>query len=147
MRQHTLDQGPQGNTRSYGGGFMYTFLNTLGLGKRFSRNRIAAIIKEVDPDGVRRRQEEISKSRGEYVVPGPNWVWSIDGYCKLRFAGIEIYAGVDGYSRFVPWLYVGICNGCAVSITSLLFISLFLFFYFSSPILILAKTQFTNLIF
>ncbi|PMD55866.1 uncharacterized protein K444DRAFT_82322 [Hyaloscypha bicolor E] len=55
-------------------------------------------------------------ARGEYNIYGPNFVWSIDGYCKLRFCGIEIYAGIDAYSRFVPWIYIGISNGCAVAI-------------------------------
>ncbi|PMD60768.1 uncharacterized protein K444DRAFT_721226 [Hyaloscypha bicolor E] len=54
-------------------------------------------------------------AREEYNIHGPNFVWSIDSYCKLRFCGIEIYAGIDAYSRFVPWIYIGISNGYAIS--------------------------------
>jgi hypothetical protein len=39
--------------------------------------------------------------RGEYWVPGPNYVWSVDGHMKLELFGIEIYAGVDAYSRYI----------------------------------------------
>jgi hypothetical protein len=32
----------------------------------------------------------------------------VDGYCKLEFFGIEIYAGIDAYSRYIVWFYVGV---------------------------------------
>jgi hypothetical protein len=34
-----------------------------------------------------------------YCVPGPNYIWSVDGHMKLELFGTEIYAGVDAYSR------------------------------------------------
>jgi hypothetical protein len=37
--------------------------------------------------------------KGEYIVPGPNWIWSIDGYDKLSPFGIEIYACINAYSQ------------------------------------------------
>lgn len=49
-------------------------------------------------------------------MPGPNFLWSVDGYCKLSKVGIEIYAGIDAYSRYIIWIYVGITNRTAVSI-------------------------------
>ncbi|KAH8772382.1 hypothetical protein BGZ57DRAFT_713837, partial [Hyaloscypha finlandica] len=61
------------------------------------------------------RSEEMKVARGEYNIHGPNFVWLIDGYCKLRFCGIEIYAGINAYSRFVPWIYIRILNSCAIS--------------------------------
>ena len=30
--------------------------------------------------------------------------------------GIEIYAGINGYSRFIPWFYYRISNNTAVSL-------------------------------
>jgi hypothetical protein len=44
LKQHTVDKGPQGNTRSYGSRLLYTYLNSLGGGKKFSRNRIASVM-------------------------------------------------------------------------------------------------------
>jgi hypothetical protein len=47
---------------------------------------------------------------------GPNDVWYIDGYMKLEPFGIEIYAIIDGYSRYIVWIYVGITARTAVSV-------------------------------
>ena len=49
-------------------------------------------------------------------MAGPNQVFSVDGYDKLKDFGFEIYAFIDGYSRFVPQIYVGIDNRTAVSV-------------------------------
>lgn len=49
------------------------------------------------------------KPRGEYIVDGPNAVWSVDGYEKLANWGIQIYAAIDAYSRYIIWFYVGKC--------------------------------------
>ena len=37
---------------------------------------------------------------------------------KLEPCGIEIYAGVDAYSRYIIWVYVGISARTAVSVLS-----------------------------
>jgi hypothetical protein len=73
-------------------------------------------VKELNPDGVYRRARDLQRHRGEYIVPGPNYLWSIDGHCKLDFVGIEIYAAIDAYSRFITWIYVGISSHTAVSV-------------------------------
>jgi len=86
LKQHTVDKGPQGNTRSYGCRLLYTYLNSLGDGKKFSRNRIASVMQELDPESIQRRWEEMKAARGEYNIHGPNFVWSIDGYCKVSAA-------------------------------------------------------------
>jgi len=54
--------------------------------------------------------------RGEYWVPGPNYIWSVDGHMKLELFGIEIYAGVDAYSRYITWIHVGISARTAISV-------------------------------
>jgi hypothetical protein len=65
---------------------------------------------------VTRRLHDLQRHRGEYVVPGPNYLWSVDGHCKLEHWGIEIYAAIDAYSRYVIWIYVGISSRTAVSV-------------------------------
>jgi hypothetical protein len=40
----------------------------------------------------------------------------MDGYCKLENWGIQIYAAIDAYSRYVIWYYVGISARSAVSV-------------------------------
>jgi hypothetical protein len=119
LLQEVHGNGEFGTARSFGTGHMHTHLNTRGIEGAGDIKISHAIIREafrvVDPEGVIRRWHELKAARGEFIVPGPNFVWSIDGYCKLRFMGIEIYAGIDGYSRFVPWHYCGISNDTAVS--------------------------------
>ena len=43
-------------------------------------------------------------------VQGPNFVWSTDGYDKLRHWGFYIHGCIDAYSRYIIWLHVGITN-------------------------------------
>jgi hypothetical protein len=38
---------------------------------------------------------------------GPDFLWCRDGHDKFRNYGIEIYAGVDAYSRRTQRMYVG----------------------------------------
>ena len=52
LKQYIVDKGPQGNTRSYGCRLLYTYLNSLGNSKKFSRNRIASVIQELDPESI-----------------------------------------------------------------------------------------------
>lgn len=43
-------------------------------------------------------------------------MWSVDGYSKLDDYGIQIYAGIDAYSRNIVWIYVGLSSHTAVSV-------------------------------
>ena len=73
--------------------------------------------RSVAPDAVERRLRDLQRHRGAYIVPGPDFIWSIDGYMKLEPFGIEIYAAVDAYSRYIIWTYVGISARTAVSVS------------------------------
>jgi hypothetical protein len=68
------------------------------------------MVRELNPEGVHRRTKDLQRRRGEYVVPGPDFIWSIDGHDKLRHWGIQIYAAIDAYSRHIIWMYVGVSN-------------------------------------
>lgn len=35
---------------------------------------------------------------------------------KLSLYGIEIYAAIDGYSRYILWVYIGISTRTAISV-------------------------------
>ena len=59
------------------------------------------------------------RKRGTYIVPGPNYICSIDGHIKLRQYGIEIYGAIDAYSRYFPWMYVGVSAATAVSLAKM----------------------------
>jgi hypothetical protein len=58
----------------------------------------------------------LQRHREEFIVPGPDYIWSLDGHDKLSDWGIEIYAAIDAYSRFIIWIYVGISNRTAQSV-------------------------------
>ena len=48
--------------------------------------------------------------RRKYKTKGPNYLWHIDGYDKLKPFGFCIHGAIDGYSRRVLWLEVGPSN-------------------------------------
>lgn len=49
--------------------------------------------------------------RASWTAPGPDFIWSIDAYDKLKTWGFEIYASIDAYSRMIVWFYVRISAG------------------------------------
>ncbi|KAI9882893.1 MAG: hypothetical protein M1823_005351 [Watsoniomyces obsoletus] len=104
----------KGAIQGYGRGTLYYHLRSQGCVA--SRDRAFRALKEIDPEGVAARTKDLQRHRGEYIVPGPNYVWSMDGYCKLAPYGIEIYAAIDAYSRYVIWLYVGVSSRTSVSV-------------------------------
>ena len=81
-----------------------------------SRDRLFSIYRTLVPDAIDYRTRNMQRHRGEYIVPGPNFVWSVDGYLKLALYGIEVYAAIDAYSRYIIWIYVGISARTAVSV-------------------------------
>lgn len=81
-----------------------------------NRDRLYSIYRTIAPDAVERRTRDMQRHRKAYIVPGPNFVWSIDGYMKLEPYGIEIYAGIDAYARYIIWTYVGITARTEVSV-------------------------------
>lgn len=45
-----------------------------------------------------------------YHNPGPNHVWHVDGYDKLKPFGFAIHGAIDGWSRKMIWLKVASTN-------------------------------------
>ena len=89
-----------GETTLYGRQYTYQRLKQAGM--PVVRDRMFKILKELDPLGVAGRSVHLSsKARGAYLVPGPNFVWSIDGHHKLSMYGIEIYAKINTFSRYI----------------------------------------------
>ena len=66
-------------------------------------------LKIVDPEGVETRSRG-RLMRRKYKTKGPNYLWHIDGYDKLKPFGFCIHGAIDGYSRRVLWLEVGPSN-------------------------------------
>ena len=56
-------------------------------------------MKTLDPASYIRRAHNLNvQPRGEYIVPRPDYLWSIDGHDKLKPWGIEIFAREDAYT-------------------------------------------------
>ncbi|XP_064630795.1 uncharacterized protein LOC135489386 [Lineus longissimus] len=74
-----------------------------------SRNRVMELMRIINEEGVEsRRQRRLITRR--YRTPGPNYVWHIDGYDKLKPFSFAIHGAIDGYSRRILWLEVGTTN-------------------------------------
>ena len=80
------------------------------------RDRLFSTVKTLYPEGIARRKQDMQRHRGQYIVPGPNFIWSIDGHLKFAFCGIEIYAAIDAYSQYIPRFYCGISGRTSVSV-------------------------------
>ncbi|XP_072572079.1 uncharacterized protein [Paramormyrops kingsleyae] len=75
------------------------------------RDDVAEIMRELDASGLQRRSPGKKKiQRRNYISHGPNDTWHIDGNDKLKFFGMWIHLGIDGFSRKVLWLKVGTSN-------------------------------------
>ena len=59
-----------------------------------------------DPDGVDRWLRHRLQRR-QYKGRGPNFIWHIDGYDKLKPFSFSIHGCIDGYSRRIMWLEYG----------------------------------------
>jgi hypothetical protein len=82
-----------------------------------TRDTLFGIVKTLDPAGYIRRAHNLHRPpRGEYIVPGPDYLWSIDGHDKLKPWGIEIYGGTDAFARYIVWSFVGISNKTTTSL-------------------------------
>ena len=73
------------------------------------RETVRLSLKYLDPVGVEDRSRRCLRRR-EYHGRGPNFIWHVDGYDKLKPYGLAIHGAIDGYSRRILWLEVGTTN-------------------------------------
>ena len=79
------------------------------MGVPVKRDTVMEILRELDPEGVAARKKKSLKRR-KYSVPGPDHLWHIDGYDKLKPFGFSIHGCIDGFSRRRIWLEIGTSN-------------------------------------
>ena len=87
-------------------------------GLTISRKNVSNIMRALDPVGVENRRRRCLRRR-QYFSQGPNWVWHMDGYDKLKPYGFSIHGAIDGYSRKILWLDVCFSNKDPSQICSL----------------------------
>ena len=80
------------------------------------RETVRVALQALDPEGVARRSRK-RLIRRKYHVNGPNFIWHIDGYDKLKPFGFCIHGAIDGYSRRIMWLEVDHSNNNPCIIT------------------------------
>ncbi|XP_024117477.2 uncharacterized protein LOC112139011 [Oryzias melastigma] len=73
------------------------------------RDDVMHLMAEMDPIRVENRSKR-RFFRRVYRSVGPNEVWHVDGYDKLKPFGIAISGCIDGYSRRIMWLKCGKSN-------------------------------------
>lgn len=71
-----------------------------------SQNIVRDILLILDPEGVECRKRRRLRRR-RYYNKGPNYLWHVDSYDKLKPYGICINGCIDGFSRHLIWLRAG----------------------------------------
>lgn len=74
-----------------------------------SRDTVYHLMKILDPDGILKRKRR-RLHRRQYVSNGPDNVWHIDSYDKLKPYGIAINGCIDGFSRNIIWMEANSTN-------------------------------------
>ena len=74
-----------------------------------SRKTVRLILKHLDPEGIGLRSRRRLRRR-QYYAKGPNFIWHVDGYDKLKPFGFCVHGAIDGFSRRIMWLEVGPSN-------------------------------------
>jgi|SRR5580698_5050818 hypothetical protein len=69
------------------------------------KKRHSYIIEALDPEGCARRHSH-RLGRRVYFSKGPNFIWHLDSYDKLKPFGFCINGCIHGFSRKIIWLNV-----------------------------------------
>ncbi|CAC5378435.1 unnamed protein product [Mytilus coruscus] len=67
------------------------------------KESVQLVIKCLDPHGMKCRDAR-KLTRRTYMNNGPNYIWHMDGYDKLKYYGICINGCIDGFSCNIMWL-------------------------------------------
>lgn len=84
-------------------------MKCIQAGFRVKRETVRQILKIIDPVGVLIRTRKRLRRR-IYFNSGPNYLWHVDSYDKLKPYGIGINGCIDGFSRKIIWLKASFTN-------------------------------------
>ena len=73
------------------------------------KETVRRVLRIVDPTGVERHSRNRLRRR-QYQGKGPNYVWHVDGYDKLKPFGFCIHGCIDGFSQHILLLEVRTTN-------------------------------------
>ena len=84
-------------------GYKLMHLKCIQSGYTVTQETVRLLLQIIDPLGVQLRSRGKLRRR-IYTNPGPDFMWHIDSYDKLKPYGICINGCIDGYSRYIIWL-------------------------------------------
>lgn len=84
-------------------GYKWMHLKCIQHGLVVSQEMIRKILWELDSVGMETRKKKKLRRR-QYFNKGPNYLWHLDSYDKLKPYGICINGCIDGFSRHIIWL-------------------------------------------
>lgn len=87
-------------------GYRWMHLKCIQHGLTVTRETVREFLLLLDPKGVDLRKRKRLRRR-QYHNSGPNSVWHMDSYDKLKPYGICINGAIDGFSRHIIWLNAG----------------------------------------
>lgn len=91
------------NTSSRLHGYRWMHAKCLEHGIRAKTEDVRIILQLLDPESVVQRRRRRLQRR-QYFSKGPNFIWHVDSYDKLKPFGICINGCIDGFSRRIIWL-------------------------------------------
>ena len=101
-------------------GYRWMYWKCRKSGLVVSQEDTRNLLRVLDSDGVETRRRKRLKRR-DYSNNGPNDVWHVDGYDKLKPYGIAIHGCIDGFSRKIVWLEASRTNNDPSVIASILY--------------------------
>lgn len=84
-------------------GYRWMYEKCKLMGFRINKEDVRCLLSVFNPENVALRQRHRLRRR-QYSSKGPNYIWHVDSYDKLRPFGICINGCIDGYSRKLVWL-------------------------------------------
>ncbi|KAB0804068.1 hypothetical protein PPYR_01038 [Photinus pyralis] len=87
-------------------GYRWMYLKCLQANFVVTQEVVRLLLHIIDPVGVDIRTRRRLRRR-QYKNKGPNFLWHMDCYDKLKPFGICISGCIDGFSRRIMWLYAG----------------------------------------
>lgn len=90
-------------------GYRWMHKRCIQQGLTVNRESVREILAAVDPEGVRLRKRK-RLVRRKYTSQGPNFLWHMDSYDKLKPYGICINGCIDGFSRKILWVKANCTN-------------------------------------
>ncbi|CAG2189187.1 uncharacterized protein [Mytilus edulis] len=84
-------------------GYRWMHLQCTQNGLNVPRDTVEMMMKLLDPVGVKMRSKKRLRRR-HYFARGPDFVWHLDSYDKLKRYGLCINGCLDGFSRQLIWL-------------------------------------------